>query len=29
MGMIKEGEIYYQVIGGDNTSAAQGKTDEQ
>lgn len=29
MGMIKEGEIYYQVIGGDNTSSQQGKTDEQ
>jgi cell division protein FtsB len=29
MGMIKEGETYYQVIGGDNTSAVQGKTDEQ
>ena len=28
MGMIKEGEIYYQVIGSDNTSAKQGKTDE-
>ena len=29
MGMIKEGESYYQVIGGDNTSSQQGKTDEQ
>ena len=29
MGMIKEGEIYYQVIGGDITSSEQGKTDEQ
>ena len=29
MGMIKEGEIYYQVIGGDMTSSEQGKTDEQ
>lgn len=29
MGMIKEGEIYYQVIGSDTASSPQGKTDEQ
>ena len=29
MGMIKEGEIYYQVIGGNNTSSQQVKIDEQ